>query len=169
MNPLTEIALVSAGVSIVSQTVHILMVNQDYVEHARKEIKEMSKKIRELTPGSKEYKKLFDEQMKINMKLTKQTMKPSMVTIIPFILIFSILRNRYEGMEVIQLPFTVFGKEYIGWIGTFILVSMCLSIIIQTSYKKYRKSKKAKEEGEKDLGEGDKNAETISKKNEKNI
>ena len=156
MNPLHEIVIASSIITLVSQTVYLVMVNQDYVEKMRKKLKDMHKDLRTMEPNSKEYKSLLNEQFKLNMQMSKHTMKPSLITIIPYFIVFSMLRTRYEGLEVLQLPFTFLSKTYLGWLGTFMLTSLILTLTIQTSYKKYRKIKK-----------GDSNANSTKEENEK--
>jgi len=147
VTPLIEIALIALGVTGLSQAVYLLMVDQDYVEETREKIRDITKKLRELDPSSKEYKKLLNEQLKLNMDMTKHTFKPNLVTIVPYLVMFTFLKKRYEGVPMINLPFNLFGKSYIGWIGTFILISLIATTVIQAVVKYYRKKKK-----------GDKNA-----------
>lgn len=145
MTPLIELVLISLGITSISQAVYFFMVDQDYVERTREEIRELTKKLREVSPNSKEYKTLLNKQLKLNMEMTKHTFKPNLVTIVPYIAMFSLLKKRYEGIPMINLPFKLFGKYYIGWIGTFILVSLVTTTIIQAVVKYYRKKKKGDE------------------------
>ena len=147
MSPLLELVLISLGVTGFSQAIYLIMVDQDYIERTRAKIRELTSQMKSLSPNSKEYKNLLNQQLKINMEMTKHTFKPNLVTIVPYIIMFSLLKKRYDGVRMINLPFNLLGKNYIGWIGTFILVSLIATTIIQAVVKYYRKKKK-----------GDKNA-----------
>jgi uncharacterized membrane protein (DUF106 family) len=143
-DPLAEIFVISIGTTLISQAVYQLMVDHNFVDKAKEDIKELQKKLKGLNPKQKEYTHTLNRQMDLNMKLFKQTMKPSMVTIIPFLLIFAFMSRVYTGLEVLHLPFTIplLGKNWLGWIGTFVLFSFIFTTVIQRVMTMVRKRRR---------------------------
>jgi len=137
MNAFLELTLISLAVSLFSQGAYFLFSDVKKVSAYRERIKEISRKIRKLDPSSNEYKSLFNEQLKINSQIMRMNMKPMIITTIPLILVFTFLNKRYTGVEVIPLPFSLFGKTYLGWLGTYIILSLVFTSVIQKVVFKY--------------------------------
>ena len=93
-------------------------------------MKTLQKKMREhLTKDPKKAQALQQEIMAKNLENMKHAMNPKimLVTMVPLILVFSLVRTLYGHMgEFLNLGFTTF-----GWLGTYILFSLINSIIMK--------------------------------------
>lgn len=145
-SPIYEIGIIAVITAALSQVLYHIVVNHDFVDEAKEEIKGMQKELKNHKPGEKEYNEILNKQMSLNMKVMKQTMKPTMITIIPYMLMFAFLSRVYTDMQILQLPFTlpIWNKDWLGWVGTFILFSIVISTILQQVLKRHRKKKREK-------------------------
>ncbi len=121
--------LLGVGV-VVSLFVTLLnkrLVNWDFVRENKAKISEFQKELREARSKKdmKQMHKLQQRQseiMKLQGKMFKQTMKPTIIYIIPLLLVWTILLNVYSGWVVAWLPFSIdlpiFGRLVafgVGW------------------------------------------------------
>ena len=61
-----------------------------------------------------------------------QSMKPMIITIIPFIVIFKVLGDIYTTMIVIPLSFW---PGHLGWVGTYVILSMIFTTLFRKVLK----------------------------------
>jgi uncharacterized membrane protein (DUF106 family) len=82
-------------------------------------------------------KEVQSKMMPLNMKFFKMSMKPTLITMLPFLLIFIGLRSVY-GDAIIIGPWG-FSLPIIGnsleWIGTYIIFSLVLSTVFRKLLK----------------------------------
>jgi uncharacterized membrane protein (DUF106 family) len=103
---------VAVIVSLLTTLLNKRMVNWDLVRKNKAEIAKYQKELREAMKkrDAKEVHKLQQrrgEIAKLSGEMTKQTLKPSIVYIIPMMLIYILLFNFYSGWVVAWLPFSI--------------------------------------------------------------
>lgn len=136
--PFWSILLISIGLSLVVTLVYKFMTDQTLMKELKKELKNNQKRIKESRGDPEKMMAIQRETMHTNMKYMSQSMKPMIITIIPFLIIFAWLRSIFEGTIVIPLGFHVplSGLETgLGWIGTYIILSM----IFTTAFRRLLK------------------------------
>ncbi len=88
-SPVLVIILFSLLVSLLITFVYKWMTNQDEMKRLKEQQKEYQKRMKELRANPDEMMKVQKEAMKANMDYMKQTLKPTLVTMLPIIVIFT--------------------------------------------------------------------------------
>ncbi len=116
-----------------------LFTDQKLMKSLKEEIKaiqEEAKKFREDPAKSLEISK---KAMEKNMILMRHSMRPTLYTFVPLIIIFSWLRNSFKGMgDVVTWGFSIplFGIG-LGWLGLYIISSIIFSVVLRKLLKIY--------------------------------
>ncbi|MEM2954603.1 MAG: EMC3/TMCO1 family protein [Candidatus Nanoarchaeia archaeon] len=129
---LISIVGISAIISLASTLVYKYATDQSLIKALREEAKKIQEELKNAKNDQQKTAELQNKLVPINLKLMSQTLRPSIITIIPFILIFALLSKIYNSMVIIPLPFW---KGHLGWIGTYIIFSM----IFSTAFRKILK------------------------------
>lgn len=134
--PRQEIILVifcAAGlVSLISTLVYKMFVNQEEMRDIKKKLETLQKKLQKAQTEQKteEMQKIFQQITTIQFDMMGKTMKPTMFSLIPILMIFTWIRafvGTYGPLEyVIIMPFPFFYKS-LGWLGWYILSSLAIS------------------------------------------
>jgi len=76
------------------------------------------------------------DMMPLNMKYLKLSMKPTLITLLPFLLIFMGLRAIYGEAVIIPLPWDLplIGTS-LEWIGTYIILSLIFTTVFRKALK----------------------------------
>ena len=88
-SPLLLIILVSFVISLIITVVYKLMTDQNEMKRLKEQQKEFQKRLKELRSNPEEMMKVQKEAMKANMDYMKHSLKSTLVTMLPIILIFS--------------------------------------------------------------------------------
>lgn len=132
------ILLISVVLSLVVTLVYKFMTDQTLMKELKKELKSNQKRIKEAKGDSEKMMAIQRETMHTNMKYMSQSMKPMIITIVPFLIIFAWLRSIFEGTVVIPLGFHVPLSSLetgLGWIGTYIILSMVSTTLFRRLLK----------------------------------
>ena len=119
-------------ISLITQLINFKLTDQKYIKAQRAKMKDLQKKI---GPNSSK-KEIEDAQskiMSINSELMRHTMKPTMYTMVPLLLVFALLSHYFKPYgDLIQLPFSLplFGTA-ISWLGTYVLSSFIFSLVLK--------------------------------------
>jgi len=130
--PIAFIALVSAVLAIASTLVYKYMTDQALIKTIRADMKKYQAQMKEHKGNPEKVIEIQKQMMPLNSKLMMQTMKPMFITIIPFLLIFHWLRTIFDGAILIPLSFW---EGHLGWVGTYIIISMILTTVIRKAMK----------------------------------
>lgn len=139
-----EILAISTVLSIVIFFVNKLFVNQnrmDEIQEKMKQYQDDMKKIPKDDPESmKKMEKINSEMMPLLGEQMKMTTKPLMYTMIPLLIVFAIIKGKYENVGVVV---NLFGWE-MKWFWWYLLSALPISIWINSAYTKYRKNRREK-------------------------
>ena len=127
-------------------TLSFTLVSKKFTNQSR--LKELKDKSALLRKKAEEYKSNPEKLMEVNKEMMemsgeqlKITMKTSLITIIPFILIFSFLKNLFQDAGInniiywgTDLPLIHDGA---GWLLLYIVSSIIFSIILRKIMKVY--------------------------------
>ncbi|MGB9675371.1 MAG: EMC3/TMCO1 family protein [Candidatus Nanoarchaeia archaeon] len=131
-NALLSIASISAVLALASTLIYKYATDQSLIKSIREEINKLQNEAKENKDNPEKLAEIQSKIVPLNLKLMSQTMRPTLITIIPFLIIFAILAKIYAGIVVIPLPFW---KGHLGWVGTYIL----FSLIFTTAFRKLLK------------------------------
>ena len=119
------IAIVSVFISLLSVIVTRLLVDVEALNEDMKKVNEWNQRRKRAmeTADKKLWLKVKRDEEQIRQlqsRMMMKRMKPTLVTFIPFLLIFSIIRSAFSGHYYAWLPFNMGGFPWIGgahWFG----------------------------------------------------
>jgi uncharacterized membrane protein (DUF106 family) len=82
------IAAVACGLSLMTQIVNKIMINEKKADRMTVEISTIQKDLQKLDTKSKEFEQKQEKMMDMNLERMKMQMKPLLVTFLPYIIIF---------------------------------------------------------------------------------
>lgn len=88
LNPFLGIVILSFGISLLIVVIYKLATDQKEMKRLKDEQKEYQKKLKSLKSNPEEMMKVQKEAMKQNLAYMKHSLKPTLITFIPIILIF---------------------------------------------------------------------------------
>lgn len=122
------IICISVFVGLISTIAYKFLTDQPLMKEYKEELKRSQKAMKENKDNPEKMREWSNKSMKANMKYMSQTMKPMLVTIIPFIIIFRWLGHTFGDTVIIPLPFTLplIGASF-EWLGTYVIFSLILT------------------------------------------
>ena len=95
--------------------------------------KSLQKDMRALKDNPSKLMELNKLAMQKNMEYMRHSMKPTLYTLLPLLLIFGWLRETFSDTgDLFVVPIVGWG---FGWLGTYILVSIISSIALRKVFK----------------------------------
>lgn len=88
-NPALGILIISFVITLGVTLAYKYLTNQENMKQLKDQQKEYQKKMKELRSNPQEMMKVQKEAMKLNMDYMKQSLKPSLFTMLPILIIFS--------------------------------------------------------------------------------
>lgn len=101
IEPVWAIALIAFILSLFSVFATKVMTDQKKMKSHREELKKMQKKLREASKKDpKKAMKMQAEMMEVNMVVMKESFKPMLLTLIPFLLVFGWLNASFSFVPI---------------------------------------------------------------------
>ena len=132
--PIVIIFLVSIGVAVLSNLAYKYVTDQAMIRQVREDTKHLQESLKAQTDPQKKLE-IQQQITSLSMKLMPQQFKPMLVTIVPFLLIFTFLNKLFTNVSIIPLPFMLFGKPWLGWFGTYLICTLVLMPIFKKVFK----------------------------------
>ncbi|MBU0457119.1 MAG: EMC3/TMCO1 family protein [Nanoarchaeota archaeon] len=88
ISPILAIVVLAFLISLLITLVYKFMTNQDEMKRLKDQQKDFQKKMKELRSNPAEMMKVQKEAMKVNMEYMKHSFKPTLITMLPIVLIF---------------------------------------------------------------------------------
>ncbi|HIE33557.1 MAG TPA: DUF106 domain-containing protein [Candidatus Altiarchaeales archaeon] len=131
--PGVVIAAISIGLMIMSSMVRRATIDRVKMEEIRDRMKELQKTMKSASKSgnTKKLQTAQQEMMKLTMENMKQSFRPMVITIIPFIVIFGWLKNHYDNAGTVA---TVLGFDF-SWFWWYLVCAMITSLIINKVLK----------------------------------
>ncbi len=119
--------------------VYKIFTDQEMLKNMKEQLKNYQKQMRELKSEPEKMMEIQKKSMELNMQYLKHTMKPTLFTFLPIIIIFGWLRTFFLNKpDVIiwstNIPLLGTG---LGWLGTYIISSIIISIILRKIFNIY--------------------------------
>ncbi len=131
------VIIISAILTLVITLFYKIFTNQELMKSLKAELKSMQKEMKTLKDNPDKFMKVQKEAMQKNLQYMKHSMKPTLITFIPLILIFGWLRLRFaEAGDIITWGFNIplFGTG-LGWLGTYFFSAIFFSILFRKILK----------------------------------
>jgi len=100
ISPLVGIIVVSFVMTLVATLIHKFMTDQKLLKNNKEEMKQIRKEIKEAAQDPTKMAELNKKSMEKSMTQMKHTLKPILITMIVFFILFSWLRATYDPLEV---------------------------------------------------------------------
>ncbi len=133
----TGIILISLILTILINLFYKLFTDQELMKSLKKELKELQAEMKELKDHPSEFLRVQKKAMEKNLAYMKHSMKPTLITFLPLIIIFGWLRHRFsEAGDIINWGFhmPLFGTG-LGWLGTYFFSAIIFSLVIRKLFK----------------------------------
>lgn len=137
LNPLMSIPspynilLLSLLITLVTTLAYKFFTNQKLMKDVKEEMACLQKEIKTIKDNKERVMELQKQVMEKNMKYLGQSLKPTLITFIPLILIFAWLQQYYS---VLGNPKVLFG---LSWIWVYIIFSILFSLGLRKVLKIY--------------------------------
>ncbi|MEM0142752.1 MAG: EMC3/TMCO1 family protein [Candidatus Parvarchaeum sp.] len=95
------IILISIAVGASGQIAYLFIVDHEKVRTSKARIKELQQKMKGMKPDHPEFKPTYSELMAENSKIMKQSMKPTFITFVPFLIIFLLMSSYFSYAPVV--------------------------------------------------------------------
>lgn len=132
LKPLPFIILLSAILSFFVTLAYKFLTDQVLMKELKADLKKYQQQMKEAKGDLQRLSELQKKAMEVNMRYMRQTLKPMLITILPFLAIFAWLRSVYGSVVVIPLSFW---PGHLGWIGTYIIFSMIFTTLFRKLLK----------------------------------
>jgi len=127
LSPAASLLIISLILTLLVTIIYKYTTDQKFLKEAKEEMKILQKEMKEFKDNPS---KIMEKQKVLwekNMKIMMHTLKSSLYTLIPLLIIFSWLRAIYQPKGDI-----LFG---LGWIWVYILSSIIFSLLIRKVLK----------------------------------
>jgi uncharacterized membrane protein (DUF106 family) len=131
-NALLSIMGISAALALGSTLVYKFATDQSLMKAIREEVKKIQEEMKQNKGNPQKVAELQSKAMPLNLKLMSQSMRPMLITIVPFILIFILLGRVYGSMIVVPLSFW---EGHLGWVGTYVVFSVIFTTLLRKALK----------------------------------
>ena len=138
MTPLLFTIIVAFTTSFLSQLAFSVFTDKKFVNESKEKIKSMQKKLLSMKPSSDEYSKLQTEMLDLNMQLMSHTMKPTLITMVPFLILFMWVKSIIPvNQPLVKLPLSlpVVGNSF-EFFGVYFITSFVSSWILRRLFQR---------------------------------
>lgn len=139
--PLISIIIFSLAITLISVLAQKYFTNQVKMKEFRETSKVLQAKMKECRNDPKKLNELNEELMKMSTQQMRESFKLMFITLIPFLIIFKLLRDLYMNANVGNIIYwgksiPMFG-DGAGWLLSYIIFSLIFSIILRKIMKVY--------------------------------
>ncbi len=133
LTPLLFTIFISLATSILSQLSFKFFANNKFLKEGLKEAKELQQKMLKMNQTDQEYQETQNKLLDLNMKIMSEQFKPTMITMIPFLLIFAYAKTVIPSdLTLIPFGFTMpLLGEGLEFFGVYFLASIIFSNILR--------------------------------------
>jgi uncharacterized membrane protein (DUF106 family) len=129
LTPLIFTIALSVITSLISQLSFKFFANNQFLKQGMKEAKELQQKMLKMNQTDKDYQEVQNKLLDLNMKLMSEQFKPTMITMVPFLLLFAYAKSVIPMDQTLinfgfSLPLLGEGLEFFG---VYFLVSIICS------------------------------------------
>ncbi len=128
-NNLYALIIISFILTLIITIIYKYLTDQNLIKQLKQESKELQQKAKDHKHDTQKMMEFQKQAMEKSMSLMKHSLKPTLITFIPLIIVFGWLRTTYND---IQLNFLGFINS---WLWIYIISSIIFSIILRKILK----------------------------------
>jgi uncharacterized membrane protein (DUF106 family) len=137
-SPLISIIIFSAIITLISTWLYKKLMNYNKYKDINERQKALRKEMKE-TKDSKRLMEIQNAMMSLSMDSFRLTLKPMLITFLPFLAVFALLRQAYTSAAIgdiikwgTKLPVIGTGG---GWFFCYVIFSLVFSLIFRKIFK----------------------------------
>ena len=137
LSPRWSLIVISFIITLLSTLAYKYLTNQTVIKAMKEEMKVLQQQVKLHKDDPEKMKETNKTLMSKNLELMKHSMRPTLFTFIPIILVFSWLRETYlPAGDIFSWGFHIplFGQG-IGWLWMYIITSIIMSILLRKALK----------------------------------
>jgi uncharacterized membrane protein (DUF106 family) len=100
LNPIVAIIIISFGISFVITIAYKMFTDQELMKELKADMKKTQKEMKEFSKDPGKVMSMQKEAMKKNMEYMKHSMKPTLITFLPIIIIFGWLNANFAFVPI---------------------------------------------------------------------
>ena len=131
------VIIISLILTLMINVFYKFFTDQELMKTLKVELKDLQKEMKTLKDNPEKFMKIQKRAMEKNLVYMKHSMKPTLITFIPLILIFGWLKSSFgEAGDIIVwgVDIPLFGTG-LGWLGTYFFSAVIFSIITRKLLK----------------------------------
>ncbi len=135
--PRWSLIAVSFIVTLLTTLAYKYLTNQNVIKALKEEVKQIQQELKLNRENKEKFAELNKRMMLKNLELTKHSMKPTLITFLPLILLLSWMSATYRPAgDLFSWGFSLplFGTG-IGWLWTYILSSLIFNLLLRKALK----------------------------------
>jgi len=137
-NAILSIIGISAILSLATTLVYKYATDQSLMKQIREDMKKYQEQMKTHKDDPQKVAELQGQMMPLNSKLMMQSMRPMLITTVPFLIVFALLGKVFNGLTVIPFAFH-FPLSHLetglGWVGTYVICSMIFTTLLRKVLK----------------------------------
>jgi len=94
------VIIVSIIVGVAGQLSYLFIVDQEKLKLSKGKIRELQQKLKGLKYDDPNFKQLYNELMQENSKIMRESMKPTFITFIPFLIVFFLMSSYFNYVPI---------------------------------------------------------------------
>src|SRR3989344_175353 len=122
-NPLTALIIISFILTALITIAYKYFTDQELMKSLKAELKSLQNEMKEAKHDTQKLMNLQKQSMEKNMKYMMNSFKPTLITLIPLLIIFSWMRNSFTNIELNFLGIN-------SWLWIYIIFSILFSIAL---------------------------------------
>lgn len=136
-----EVILISLALSFGTTLAYKYLSDQAVMKEIKASLANLKLRMKTDKGDPEKLKEIQKEMMPLNMKFFKLSMKPTLITLLPMLVVFWGLSQVYVGADgvsthIINLPFSIpLIGNWLGWVGTYIIFSIIFSTVLRKVMK----------------------------------
>lgn len=128
-SPLSTLIGMSIFVTIIVTVAYKFFTNQELMKTLKEDGKRLQQEMKSHKDNPTKMMEIQKQALEKNMQYMMHSFKPTIITLIPLLIIFGWLRNTYKDLNLNFLGFID------SWLWTYILISIVASIVLRKLLK----------------------------------
>ncbi len=132
-HPLYGLIVISFILTLIITLIYKWLTDQEKIKTIKKEMKDHQEEMKNNKNNPEKMVELQKLTMEKSLKLMTMSLKPTLITLIPIVIIFGWLRVTYNPLNADPLPLNFIGIH--SWIWVYIIFSILFSVILRKILK----------------------------------
>jgi len=128
---LAAVIILSFLISLLITLIYKWTTNQSVMKELKDEIKKLQEQAKQLKEQPDKAMEIHKKVMETNMQYMSHSMKPTLITFLPIILIFGWMQQHFANTGTLLN----LGITQLGWLGTYFITTIIFSMLLRKILK----------------------------------